>query len=154
MLATCGLPLTGCLASLVLAVRLTIFTSGLVCSVLCCSVRSEGQSADEGHLWAISNQQAQPSNQGNNGTPSLAELLPQFYSSLAFTTTPELVRPVPVHRWQGGAYIIYVDTYVSLSHIRSLLPHYYIVEWCEGQPSRGVRTLIIQARQSQHADRK
>ena len=116
--------------------------------------RSEGQSADEGHLWAISNQQAQPSNQGNNGTPSLAELLPQFYSSLAFTTTPELVRPVPVHRWQGGAYIIYVDTYVSLSHIRSLVPHYYIVEWCEGQPSRGVRTLIIQARQSQHADRK
>ena len=122
------------------------FWFGLLCALLvCCSVRSEGQSADEGHLWAISNQQAQPSNQGNNGTPSLAELLPQFYSSLAFTTTPELVRPVPVHRWQGGAYIIYVDTYVSLSHIRSLLPHYYIVEWCEGQPSRGVRTLIIQA---------
>ena len=49
-----------------------------------CSVRSEGQSADEGHLWAISNQQAQPS---AKATTVLLQLLAQSYSSLAFTTT-------------------------------------------------------------------
>ena len=95
--------------------------------LLCCSVRSEGQSADEGHLWAISIQQAQPSNQGNNGTPSVTELLPQSYSSLAFTTTLELVRPVSVHRWLWWRcvyhrYDIYIRT--TLSHV-SHTPHRY-----------------------------
>ena len=52
--------------------------------LLWCSVRSEGQSADEGHLWAISNQQAQPS---AKATTVQRQLLPRFYSSLAFTTT-------------------------------------------------------------------
>ena len=118
--------------------------------LLCCSVRSEGQSADEGHLWAISNQQAQPSNQGNNGTPSVTELLPQFYSSLAFTTTPELVRPVPVHRWLlPGRCVYHIHTiYVRITlHIVPVPVYTFSVE---GQPSRGVTTLIIKSRQEQH----
>ena len=53
--------------------------------------------------------------------------------------------------WSEGVRISLYTYHYHTSHLS--YAHRYTVRG-EGQPSRGVRTLIIQARQSQHADRK
>ena len=83
-------------------------------------MRSEGQSADEGHLWAIGNQQAQPS--AKAAATVQRQLLPQFYSSLAFTTTTQdtrnrqtspTSRTVHTHTHAAGGVMVVRMSYIS-----------------------------------------